>query len=89
MIASIDAIAKEDLFYGSDHSQKPNAQSSIAESLGHLRKVKTSGRPVFVVDYLQGSAAKADFQRRVRAEGFVPYVGPRDLGKLWLPGRDF
>ncbi|MBS0244023.1 MAG: endo alpha-1,4 polygalactosaminidase, partial [Proteobacteria bacterium] len=82
MLDTIDAIAKEDLFYGSDYSQKPNGTDTINEALGHLRKVKASGRPVFVVDYLLGSTAKVDFLRRVRQEGFVPYVGPRDLGQL-------
>jgi hypothetical protein len=26
---------------------------------------------------------------RIKALGFVPYIGPKDLNQLWLPGRNF
>lgn len=89
MMNTIDAIAKEDLFYGSDHSQNLNSGDQIEESLAHLKTVKAAGRPVFVVDYVQSAAKKADARRRIEQQGFIPYIGPRNLGKLWLPGRDF
>jgi len=89
MIEAIDAIAKEDLFYGADHSQNINGQSAIRESLSHLKVAKSAGRAIFVVDYLKDAAKKADAKRRIEAEGFIPYIAPRDLGALWLPGVDF
>ena len=89
MMDTIDAIAKEDLFYGADHSQNPNSAASISEALGHLKAVKAAGRPVFVVDYLIAAPKKEDARRRISAEGFIPYIAPRDLGRLWLPGKDF
>ncbi len=89
MLSTIDAIAKEDLFYGADHSQNPNSSAAIEESLGHLKFAKAANRPVFVVDYLEQVAKKADAKKRIEQQGFIPYIGPRDLGKLWLPGRDF
>jgi cysteinyl-tRNA synthetase len=89
MLDAIDGIAKEDLFYGADHSQSLNAPAMITGSLGHLKAVKASGRAVLVVDYVTAPETKADAKKRIEAEGFVPYIGPRDLGRLWLPGKDF
>ena len=89
MMDTIDAIAKEDLFYGADHSQNANKADSVRETLGHLKAVKAAGRPVFVVDYLTVDTKKADAKRRMEAEGFIPYIAPRDLGSLWLPGKNF
>ena len=89
MRSTIDAIAKEDLFYGADHSQSLNQASSIAWSLKYLDIAKRAGKGVFVVDYVNAPATKADAKRRIEQRGFVPYIAPRDLGALWLPGRNF
>ncbi len=89
MMETIDAIAKEDLFYGADHSQNANKPEAVRESLGHLKAVKGAGRPVFVVDYLTVDTKKADAKRRIEGEGFIPYIAPRDLGSLWVPGKDY
>lgn len=89
MLSTIDGLAKEDLFYGADHSERSNAPAAVTDALGHLKAVKTSGRPVFVVDYVTDTAKKADAKRRIEENGFIPYIAPRDLGALWLPGKDF
>ncbi len=89
MIEAIDAIAKEDLYYGVDYSERANSASYVRDVLANLAFAKAAGRPVFVVDYVKDSAKKADAKRRIEAQGFIPYIGPRDLAKLWLPGTDF
>jgi cysteinyl-tRNA synthetase, unknown class len=89
MLETIDAIAKESLFYGQDMSQRKNSADQIADTLKYLRMAKAGGRAVFVVDYVNDRSANADAVRRIAGEGFVPYVGPRDLAKLWLPGVNF
>ena len=89
MIDSIDAIAKEDLYYGVDHSEKPNDAEMVRSTIAHLRRARAAGRPVFFVDYVASKAKSADAARRGRTEGFIPYFAPRDLGRLWLPGRQF
>ncbi len=86
---AIDAIAKEDLFYGADHSQRMNGGAAIRASLRHLHMAKAAGRPVFVVDYLKDKAKITDAKRRIEEQGFVAYVGPRGLDALWLPGTNF
>lgn len=89
LVKTIDAIAKEDLFYGVGHTQSANNASQVRETLDHLRRARRAGRPVFFIDYIKSPQSIADSSRRGRAEGFIPYFGPRDLGKLWLPGREF
>jgi len=86
---AIDAVGKEDLIFGADNSQKQNSESAIRESIAHLRRAKEAGRPVFVIDYVKDKASIAKARRRIEEQGFIPYIGPRDLAKLWLPGRDF
>ena len=54
-----------------------------------LDGTKAAGRAVFVVDY-PSNRAKAELSvRKIQAQGFVPYVAPKELNQLWLPGRNF
>lgn len=89
MIETIDAIAKEDLFYGEDHTEKTNDRDLVRDTLANLRLARSAGRPVFFIDYVRSRAKIADARKRGAAEGFIPYFGPRDLARLWLPERDF
>ena len=89
MMTTIDGLAKEDLFYGADHTEAGNGAAAVTEALGHLKAVRAAGRPVFVVDYVTDPVKKADAKKRIEQNGFVPYIAPRDLGSLWLPGKDF
>jgi cysteinyl-tRNA synthetase, unknown class len=84
MMATIDAIAKESLFHGWGGTQGNNS-----EAVRLLKSAQSAGRGVFVVDY-PSNRAKADISvSRIKALGFVPYIGPKDLNQLWLPGRNF
>ena len=89
LVETIDGIAKESLFYGGDMSQNKNSPAQVEAVLDNLRRAKAAGRAVFVVDYVSDRARNADAIRRIRAEGFVPYIGPRNLAHLWLPGVQF
>lgn len=89
MLETIDAIAKESLFYGGDMSQRRNSPNDVESVLSNLRLARSAGRAVFVVDYVTDKGANADAFRRIKAEGFVPYIGPRNLANLWLPGVNF
>ena len=82
---AIDGIAKEDLFYGADHTQAQNSTAAINASLAYLKQAKAAGRAVFAVDYVKDTARIADARRRMLEQGFVPYVAPRALDQLWLP----
>lgn len=89
VVDAIDAVGKEDLFYGIGHTQKKNSDGAIRSSLQMLQLVKQAGRPVFVIDYLTDRGRREDARRLIEQQGFVPYIGPRNLGELWLPGKHF
>ncbi len=89
MIASIDAIAKEDLFYGASRDQHENDASMVKTVLANLDLAKTAGRPVFVLDYLNDQHRRATDKARIEAQGFIPAFGPRKLNELWLPGIQY
>ena len=88
MIDAIDAVAKEDLFYGADHSQNANPRSMVDSTLADLAYAKAAGRPVFILDYLNDPERRRIDRAKIEAQGFVPYIGPRPLDQLWLPGAD-
>ncbi len=88
MIDAIDAVAKEDLFYGADHSQGANPRSMVESTLENLAFAKAAGRPVFILDYLNDPEQRRIDRAKIEAQGFVPYIGPRPLDQLWLPGAD-
>jgi cysteinyl-tRNA synthetase, unknown class len=94
MVKALDAVAKESLFHGwgggdGSNGSATNSADSIKWSTDRMNLMKKAGRPVFVVDY-PGSRARADLSvKRIREQGYVPYIAPKSLGVLNLPGRDF
>jgi cysteinyl-tRNA synthetase len=88
MVDAIDAVAKEGLIHSWTRAGG-NGANSIKWSVDRLNIAKQAGRAVFVVDYTRNRAAADISVRRIRELGFVPYIGPKDLGSLWLPGVDF
>jgi len=93
MIEAIDAVAKESLYHGwgngDGNRQSMNSASTSKWSIDRLNLAKKAGRPVFVVDYAKNRAAADISVRRITEQGYVPYIGPKDLSRLWLPGADF
>lgn len=84
-VAAIDAIAKEDLFYGSPTEGEANNSQQIANSLSWLEPATKAGRPVLTIEYLDKPEAKAEAAAAAREKGFIPYFGPRSLDKLVWP----
>ena len=60
----------------------------IDSTIANLAFAKAAGRPVFVLDYLNDPVRRSIDRAKIEAQGFVPYIGPRALDKLWLPGAD-
>jgi cysteinyl-tRNA synthetase, unknown class len=89
MVKTIDAVAKESLFYGEDMSQRPNKPQAVADTIANLKLAQKAGRGVFVVDYVTAKPTALDAKRKIEAQGFVPYIGPRNLGQMWYPGQQF
>ena len=78
-VAAIDAVAKESLFYGVAGAGQRNSAGDVASSLRDLKRAKSAGKAIFVIEYLKGDSverARSD----IKAQGFIPFFGPRDLG---------
>lgn len=89
MVDTIDAVAKEDLVHSPDDDGRRNAESEIRDIVANLNIAKAAGRSVLVVDYPKSKAAAEEARRKIEAAGFIPYVAPRKLDALRLPGVDF
>lgn len=84
MVEAIDAVAKEDLFYGIDHSERANDPAMVKEVIKNLSIARDAGKPVFVLDYLKDPDKRAADKAKIEAQGFIPYFGPRPLNELWI-----
>lgn len=77
-VASIDGIAKEDLYYGINHDGRRNSKADIDASLNLLKKAKAQGKAVHVVEYV-GGGSRSQAESEIRKQGFVPAFAPRSL----------
>lgn len=94
MVKALDAVAKESLFHGwgggdGSNSRAINAAKDISWSTERLDIARKAGRPVFVVDYC-ADRPRADLSvKRIREQGYIPYIAKKSLNTLYLPGQDF
>jgi hypothetical protein len=92
---AVDAIAQEGVWWdgigGNDDWSDPEgydyASCCTNYYLARLRKYKSAGFPVFVIDY---AVKKADeVYQKAAAEGFIAYATRRSLSKLTTTPPDF
>ncbi|HUX11402.1 MAG TPA: MJ1477/TM1410 family putative glycoside hydrolase [Spirochaetia bacterium] len=81
-VAVIDAIEKEDLFYGLQGDGMRNSREETTFSRDLLDRVKQAGKPVFTVDYASDALTVASAYRLSRGFGYKPYVASRPLDSL-------
>ncbi len=79
---AIDAIAKEDLYFGLDFTQGANPVDAIRFAERDLKRAQAAGKRIFVVEYVDNPAAQKSVMERCKARGYLPYFGPRDLRSL-------
>lgn len=80
---AMGAIAIEDTYYRGDEDEN-NALATDDDKVEVLKAdFLNAGKPVLVVDYVDDAELVADFQRRAREDGFIPYAAPtRGLDRL-------
>ena len=76
---AIDAVGKEDLFFGLDGDGTLNAKSELRASLTPLQRFQASGKPVFVVEYLETPDSKVLAHENAAALGAPLFIGDREL----------
>ena len=80
---AIGGIAVEDLYYRGDKDEN-NRLDPDKETIATLKRdFLDKGKPVFVVDYVNGDKRVADFNALALEDGFIPFASPdRDLDRL-------
>ena len=76
---TIDAIAREELFYSRERTGERNTPSEIGKSLDHLNRMRWQWKPVFPVEYLQDAKDIGRVDEEERGQGLVPVFPTRAL----------
>jgi cysteinyl-tRNA synthetase, unknown class len=77
----IDAVGKEDLFFGISHSEDENPAKDVAASVAYLNRARADKLPVFVVEYLTSPEKRAWAAARAREHGFLLHYAARQLNR--------
>lgn len=77
--ATIDGVGKEDLFFGLDGDGAPNSKGELRASLTPLQRFLASGKPVFLIEYLDTPESKALAHKNAAALGVPLFIGSREL----------
>jgi len=66
-----------------------NSAGQVKASLRRLTEARAAGLPVLVVEYFNGRKLDwiADARQKITANGFIGYIGVRELDRLVLPGE--
>ena len=75
----IDAVGKEDLFFGLEGDGIANSKAELRASLTPLQQFQDAGKPVFIVEYLQSPESKAVARANAAALGSPLFIGDREL----------
>lgn len=75
----VDAIAKEDLLFGSASPGQPNTTTEIRRATVDLNRLKAENRPVFVVEYIADPTLRSQALKLLMGLGFVVQFAERDL----------
>ena len=85
LLSRLDGIAKEDLLFGVDNSDRPNPPQMVLDTVNNLRKARRAGLKVLVLEYAKTPEAIAQTQSLAKREGFVLHITDRMLGVLSPP----
>ena len=84
---AVDGIAKEDLLYGIEGDEEPNAAREVAYSTNQLGLARTGGKAIFTVEYVRSPDLIEQIRSQVEPLGFVPTFAPRALEWLQPPPK--
>ena len=73
---AVDALAKEDLLFGSDGVGETNPRSAVVASLHFLERAQRAGQPVLVAEHLEPGPGSADALQKIRERGFIGTIAP-------------
>lgn len=82
---AIDAVAKEDLYFGQERDGVPTPKEDHAESLSFLEQAKAGGKLILTVDYIADASQQEQVMRKNREKGYIAHFATRELDRLTLP----
>ncbi len=80
-LAKIDAVTKEDLYFGIAGDGKPNKPDDVAAAEAALGRASAAGLPVFVVEYGDDPVMRQTVQQQAQVIGFRPLFASRELNQ--------
>ncbi len=91
--AAIDGIGKEDILYrnekvaGTNRYQdgKANDADTVKQTIELVNKLRDDGKTVMAVEYITANNAIEAAAEKLQGQGYLFYVGPRDLARLAPP----
>lgn len=75
---AIDGVAKEELLYGYDTPEKANPKDEVTFSKRALDLALSSGRTVFVVEYLNDTGKIRQATQTIDGYGYISTVSPKN-----------
>lgn len=83
---ALDGVAKEELVFGLDGSEKRNSADDLTEVTNCLDLLKREGKPVFVIEYLNNRAKMEEAAQVCGSRAYVLAVSPknRELDRLGI-----
>ncbi len=88
-LATIDALGKEDAFFGWEGDGVPNPPDSTAWVMQHLNIITAAEKPVFLIEYPSDPARVREAYANGREAGLIPYATVRALDRMVVnPGLD-
>ena len=76
---AIDGMGKEDLFFGLDGDGMLNSKGELRASLTPLQRFLATGKPVFLIEYLETPESKALARQNAASLGVPLFIGDREL----------
>ena len=76
---SMDSIGREDVYY---YDNSKNDEETIIEIESFLNLMLSYGKTGLIIDYPTINSRTYTVYQRASEEGFLPYVGPRNLHRL-------
>ncbi|QQR40406.1 MJ1477/TM1410 family putative glycoside hydrolase [Devosia rhizoryzae] len=76
---TLDAVGKEDLFFGLEGDGARNSNAELRASLTLLQDFQRTGKPVFVVEYLNTAESKTLARAQATALGAPLFIANREL----------
>ncbi len=77
--STIDAVGKEDLFFGLAGDGVINGNAELRASLRHLQRFQAAGKPVLLVEYLDEPQSIELARQKAAALGAPLFIGDREL----------